>query len=153
MSTSSNSTRRLPPPHPSPTWADAARGRDQARAQLPAASNDSTPARPAHTYAGSLPPPSAHSQYMAWVRCRRWGIPAKLVLETDGCTEEVTLWFHSTAAGGDSSAANTAAHAHPSGKRRRERARRVGTHSVTRNKTEILLLLSVAVYYPCVHYR
>ena len=119
MLTSNNSMPCPPPPLTSPTWAEASRG--EARD-----SNDSTPARPAHTYTGS--PPTAHSQYMAWVRCRRGGIPAKLVLDTDGCTEEVTLWFRSTAAGGKSSAADTAAHtnapAHVSGKRRRERARR-----------------------------
>jgi len=107
---SSTQQRATPPPHPSPspTWAEAARG------------GSSTGEYGDHTRVGPpFPPPCAHSQY-GMVHCRRGGLPAKRVLETDGITEEFSLWFRTTAAGD----ATTQAHAHHSGKRRREQARR-----------------------------
>ena len=141
MSGRGTGQRAAPPPHPppSPLWSEVARGGsskgesgDLTRAQPPTACS-STPTRPANTNTHSgrpsptLPPPCAHSQYVAWVHCRRVGIAARLVLDFDGCTEEVTLWSRPSTAGGDSVPdANTATHAHShhSGKRRRERARR-----------------------------
>jgi len=137
-----SSTRHPPfhPPSPTPTWAEVARGEQGiggARSQppQPAASN-STPASPStNTGSNPLPPPSAYSQYMAWVRCRREGIPARLVLETDGTTEDVCLWFRPTAIGGNS-AANVPTHAWHSGKRRRERARRVRRQEERRREAE-----------------
>ena len=138
-----------PPPSPLPTWAKVARGGssrgetgDQTRARPPTAYS-STPTHPAHsnTYTGSpqppLHPPCAHSQYLAWVRCRRAGIPARLVLETDGCTEDVTLWFRPSAVGGgEPVSTDTQAHALHSGKRRRERARRARRREERREARE-----------------
>ena len=60
---------------------------------------------------------------MAWVRCRREGLPAKLVLETDGSHEEVHLWFRRAVTRGEPAAAADNRQ-QQSGKRRRERARR-----------------------------
>jgi hypothetical protein len=115
-----------PPPSASTTWAEVARGgssrgvgtsSDQTRAKPPAAysSSNNSSARPIITYADTssapLPLPSAHTQYLAWVACRRDGVPARLVLETDGATEEVSLWF------GSAAAADVATHAPTSGKR------------------------------------
>jgi len=75
---------------------------------------------------------------MAWVRCRRGGIPARLVLDTDGITKEITLWFRASAAGGESATANVAAHANApqSGKRRRERARRARRRDEKKREAE-----------------
>ena len=102
------------------------RGQPPPSAQQPAA-NSSTPTHPpGPTNSGSTPfsPPSAYSQYMAWVSCRREGIPARLVLETDGASEEICFWFRRSADGGGY-ASRDAAHPPPhTGKRRRERARR-----------------------------
>jgi hypothetical protein len=127
-----------PPPSPSPTWAEVTRGgssrgkgssSDQTRAKPPAADSNSSSARPIYTYTDTgsspLPLPSAHSQYLAWVSCRRDGVPARLVLETDGVTEEICLWFRPVVnSNGGRPAADAATHAPTSGKRRRERARR-----------------------------
>jgi len=120
-----------PPPSPSPTWAEVLRGgsrRGETSCQTharPPATSSCTPAHTSNTNTGSspLPLPSAHSQYLAWARCRSEGVAARLVLETDGASEEVSLWFRRAANGGDS-AADVASHAPHSGKRRRERARR-----------------------------
>ena len=118
------------PPLPSPSWAERVRGvanRGETRAKPPV--NNSTPT---HTIFSSTPTgagasslPSAHSQFLARENCRRRGVPARLVLDTDGVTEEVSLWFRAGANVGGSTAASHAAAAHVvSGKRRRERARR-----------------------------
>ena len=68
-----SSCNQLPPPRTlpptSPSWAEVAGG-------------------------GGV---SATSQFEAWLRCRQEGWPAKLVLETDGDSEEVCLWFRRTA--------------------------------------------------------
>ena len=137
-----------PPPPPSPTWAEVARGgssrgesSDQTHAQPPAADCNSTPARPIYTSIGSipLPLPSTHSQYLAWVSCRREGLPARLVLETDGHTEEVCLWFRpavNSNINGGCSAADIATHKPPSGKRRREHARRRRRREERRREAE-----------------
>ena len=122
-----------PPPPPSPTWAEVvgggssrkgSTGSNQTHARPPAPSSR-TPARATYTNTDTgyapLHLPSAHSQYMAWTRCRREGVQARLVLETDGTSEEVSLWFRSAANGGDP-AADT--RTKQSGKRRREWARR-----------------------------
>ena len=81
----------LPPPSPA-SWAEVARGGGGRRGQL-ASSDYSTP-----TPSPPLAPlsPSATSQFEAWLRCRKEGYPAKLVLETDGVSEEVSLWFRRT---------------------------------------------------------
>ena len=55
-----------------------------------------TPA-PTHHTPRPRSSPSAASQFEAWLRCRKEGFPAKLVLETDGVNEEVSLWFRCTA--------------------------------------------------------
>ena len=55
------------------------------------------------------------------MHCRREGLPAKLVLETDGSHEEVHLWFRRPVTRGETADNN---HRQQSGKRRRERARR-----------------------------
>ena len=106
---SSSSTRHPPPPSPSPTWAEVARGGSSRGGESDQTRGSSPP----------LPPPSAYTQYVAWVHCRREGIPARLVLETDGRTEDICLWFRSTATGGIS-AADVATHAQYSGKKRQE---------------------------------
>ena len=99
------------------------RGQPTLSAQEPTASS-STPARP-HSRIGSLPPPNAFTQYMMWARCRREGIPARLVLDTDGVTEEICLWFRLSAASNiGGGAADNVADPKQTGKRRRERARR-----------------------------
>ena len=124
-------TGQHPPPSPSPTWAEVLRGgsrRGETSCQTharPPATSSCTPAQASNTNTGSspLPLPSAHSQYLAWARCRSEGVAARLVLETDGASEEVSLWFRRAANGGDS-AADVISHAPHSGKRRRERARR-----------------------------
>jgi len=134
-----------PPPPPSPTWAEILRGgssrgerqrSDHTQAQPTAAASNSTPAGHTQTYTDTgsnpLPPPSAHSQYLAWVCCRREGIPARLVLETDGVIEDVCLWFRPFAVG----ATDVNAHTPPSGKRRRERARRIRRREERRKETE-----------------
>ena len=65
-----------------------------------AASGYSTPAAPPpptqHTPSTSTSP-NATSQFEAWLRCRKEGVPARLVLETDGVSEEVCLWVRRTA--------------------------------------------------------
>ena len=132
-----------PPPPPSPTWAEIAKGgisrdemRGQTHAQQQHAARSSTPAHSIYTntdVGSSFPPlPSAYSQYLAWVRCRMEGIPARLVLDTDGATEEVSFWFRPNANGGSSAAA----HVNQSGKRRRERARRVRRREERRKEAE-----------------
>jgi len=67
------------------------------------------------------PSPSASSQFEAWLRCRKEGYPAKLVLETDGVCEEVSLWFRK-----GNVERTTAEEAAPSRRRRKrpERGRR-----------------------------
>jgi len=134
------------PPLPSPSWAERVRGvanRGETRAKPPV--NNSTPTRtifsstPAGAGASSLP--SAHSQFLAWENCRRRGVPARLVLDTDGVTEEVSLWFRAGANVGGSTAASHAAAAHVvSGKRRRERARRRRRREERRREAEENLL-------------
>ena len=132
------------PPSPSHTWAEVARGvpgvrswrsTQQTSAQQHAASS-STPAHPP-TYTGSLPlpPPCAYSQYMAWVACRREGIPARLVMETDGVKEEISLWFQRSVNGGVAAADEAACNQH-TGKRRRERARRRRRQEERRKEAE-----------------
>jgi hypothetical protein len=65
-----------------------------------AASGYSTTAAPPpptqHTLSTSTSP-NATSQFEAWLRCRKEGVPARLVLETDGVSEEVCLWVRRTA--------------------------------------------------------
>ena len=103
----------------------------------PPVTTSSTPAHPSHTYTSSPPllPPSAYTQYMAWVHCRRDGIPARLVLETDGKTEDICLWFQHSAVSSDS-ATDVATHVQQSGKRRRERARRKRRREERRRESE-----------------
>jgi len=97
------SRHTLPPP--SPSWAEVAGGGgEERRGKLPPVL---LPHHPSHS-------PSATSQFEAWLRCREEGIPAKLVLETDGTNEEVSLSFMRTAR------APTAAHL----RRRRRRPER-----------------------------
>jgi len=90
-----SSCHQLPPsntlPPPSPTWAEVAGGRgEERRRQLPAATQST------HAPAPRLSP-CATTQFETWLRCRKEGYPAKLVLETDGTSEEVSLWFRRTA--------------------------------------------------------
>ncbi len=91
--------QQLPsPPSPSPSWADVVRGGhsregqerrgEPGRGHLPPANSRSIPA---HSIPLSLP--SAHAQFRAWLSCRKAGLPARLVLETDGTTEEISFWF------------------------------------------------------------
>jgi hypothetical protein len=132
------------PTHPpSPTWAEVARegsSGGETRAKPPVF--NSTPARtiysntPAGSGASHLP--SAHSQFLAWECCRRRGIPARLVLDTDGATEEVSFWFRSGAnVGGPTNVATHVAPTHvASGKRRRERARRRRRREERRREAE-----------------
>ena len=98
------STRHHPPPSPpsntsptSPTWAEVARGEQEGRSHPPPSGGSSvthsTPAPPRRVRTSPTPAPSAHTQFEAWLRCREEGHPAKLVLETDGVSEEVNLWF------------------------------------------------------------
>ena len=101
-----------PPPSPSPTWADVARGGHgggkarrgaPGRGQLPPAGRSSvthsTPAPPPrHVPTSHTPSPTASTQFEAWLRCRKEGCPARLVLETDGVSEEVSLWFRTATA-------------------------------------------------------
>jgi len=106
-----------PPPSPSPTWAEVAGGGQRGRGvcdrgQPPPVSSHSTPARPA--YVSTPPVPSAHTQFMAWLSCRRAGIPARLVLETDGTAEEFSFWCRPPTNGDGP----------PAKKRRRRRRRR-----------------------------
>jgi hypothetical protein len=82
--------RTLPPP--SPSWAEVAGGGLEERRgqQLPAVQGSrATVSR----HAPCTSPPSAASQFEAWLHCKEMGIPAKLVLETDRGSEEVSLWF------------------------------------------------------------
>jgi len=87
-------TGGLPPrqtlPPPSPTWAEVAGGGVE-RSGRPAVRAASRAFSSRH--APRTAPPSATTQFESWLLCRRDGIPAKLVLETDGESEEVTLWF------------------------------------------------------------
>ena len=90
-------SNQLPPRHtlppPSPSWAEVAGGGRERRGQLPSAVH-STP--PPHHALRPSPSPSAISQFEAWLRCREEGCPAKLVLETDWDSEEVSFWFRRT---------------------------------------------------------
>jgi len=121
------------PPSPLPTWAEVARGGQErggahARGQVPPSGTHSTPARPAHA---SPPPshlPSSHTQFMAWLSCRRAGIPARLILETDGVAEEISFWFRPSQ-NGDRSAAPSQ---HPPRRGRTKRRRRAKRRRVNR---------------------
>jgi len=94
-----SSCNQLPPrralPPPSPSWAEVAGG-------------------------GGV---SATSQFEAWLRCRQEGCPAKLVLETDGDSEEVCLWFRRTACAPTEAAPQ-----------RRRRRRRPGRDKIRRQR-------------------
>ena len=88
---------QLPPHHtlppPSPSWAEVAGGGGGERRGQPAVCGTRAPS--SH-HAPRPSPPSATTQFESWLLCRREGIPAKLVLETDGVSEEVSLWFRRT---------------------------------------------------------
>jgi len=79
----------LPPP--SPSWAEVAGGGGEERRGSTAVHATRVPSR----HAPCPAPPSASTQFEAWLLCRKKGIPAKLVLETDGDSEEISLWFRS----------------------------------------------------------
>ena len=122
-------------PHPpSPSWADVARGGKVRRGgpgggQPPPTGRSSvshstpTPPGPTPRHVGASPSssPSASTQFEAWLRCREEGYPARLVLETDGVSEEVNLWFRKATA---LSSACTAGNKVAPSRRRRKRPER-----------------------------
>ena len=65
---------------------------------------------------------------MAWLSCRRAGIPARLILETDGVAEEISFWFRPSQ-NGDRSAAPSQ---HPPRRGRTKRRRRAKRRRVNR---------------------
>ena len=122
----SNAPHPFPPSH-SPSWAEVASGGQKRRGQPPpdpSSSTHSTPAPPNSTLPSPpppFPPPSAHTQFMAWLGCRKAGYPARLVLETNGVDEEISFWFRP---GAVKTAAGDAASSRVKGRRKEREQRR-----------------------------